>query len=189
MRSRYRRILRSLSSESRWERSDRICRNLSGWLRKHTEVRHLATYAALPGEPDLGALHDACRGTSLVYPLVRAERGLSFHRVNDPNDLVEGSYGIMEPSPALHAELDVGDIDGFLCPGLAFDLAGTRLGRGGGFYDRALEGARPDARRVGVGFAAQVAAALPRESHDIVMAYLATEDGVRPVRPSPGWSS
>ena len=138
-----------MSAESRSECSHQIADRLADWLVRHPEIRTLAVFAALPGEPDLKTLHATSNQTALVYPLVGAEHRLSFHRVMDPGTLVAGSFGIMEPSPADHPEVAVGGIDAFLCPGLGFDGSGTRLGRGGGFYDRALEGARPDAPRGG----------------------------------------
>lgn len=161
-----------------------ISEGISGWLRDRPEVRNLAVFAALPGEPDLRSLHGLCPRVRLVYPLVGSGRRLSFHRVIDPDGLVEGAYRIREPEPGSHPVVRVDEIDGFLCPGLAFDDSGTRLGRGGGFYDRALEGARAGAVRAGVCFTCQTTRPLPREPHDVVMSYLATEDGVRAVRPS-----
>ena len=125
----------------------------------------------------------------MIYPLVHPDHRLGFHHVSDPDTLNRGHFGIMEPDPASHPQVSVEKIDAFLCPGLAFDASGTRLGRGGGFYDRALGKARPDAGRIGVCFSLQMAETLPCESHDIVMESLVSEDGVRPARPNPAGSS
>jgi 5-formyltetrahydrofolate cyclo-ligase len=54
-----------------------------------------------------------------------------------------------------------------LVPGRAFDRAGTRLGRGGGAYDRILAGLQ--APKIGVAFACQLVENLPREPHDVPM--------------------
>jgi 5-formyltetrahydrofolate cyclo-ligase len=56
----------------------------------------------------------------------------------------------------------------------------VRLGRGKGFYDRALVRARPHALRVGVGFSAQCFVFLPLVAHDQRMTHLVDELGVRP---------
>jgi 5-formyltetrahydrofolate cyclo-ligase len=55
-----------------------------------------------------------------------------------------------------------------LVPALAVDRSGTRLGRGGGWYDRALAYARPDALVLAVVYPDELfpAGALPCESHD-----------------------
>jgi 5-formyltetrahydrofolate cyclo-ligase len=58
-----------------------------------------------------------------------------------PRDTFEvGHYGIAEP-PATAKTLDISAIDLFLIPLLACDQYGTRLGYGGGYYDRLLEAA------------------------------------------------
>jgi 5-formyltetrahydrofolate cyclo-ligase len=59
-----------------------------------------------------------------------------------------------------------------LVPGRAFDRCGTRLGRGGGAYDRILAGLQ--APKIGVAFACQIVDSLPRESHDVPMAAVVT---------------
>ena len=71
-----------------------------------------------------------------------------------------------------------------LVPGLAFDAHGGRLGRGAGYYDRALSGSagvRPVC--FGFGFAFQVVAEVPMESRDRFMDAILTEQGLlRPDR-------
>ncbi len=56
-----------------------------------------------------------------------------------------------------------------LVPGLAFTRDGQRLGRGGGFYDRLLGGRARGAFKVGLGFACQMRASIPREGHDVLL--------------------
>ena len=55
-----------------------------------------------------------------------------------------------------------------LVPGVAFDDEGTRLGRGRGFYDRALSGLRRAGvtHAIGIAFECQIVARLPRDSWD-----------------------
>jgi len=64
-------------------------------------------------------------------------------------------------------------------PLLGFDKRGTRLGYGGGYYDRTLErlGKRP--RLVGIAFAAQEIEDIPREAHDVPLDVIVTEQGAR----------
>ena len=68
-------------------------------------------------------------------------------------------------------------MDAVLLPGLAFDVAGVRLGYGGGFYDRLL--ADWPVCTVGVVAGALLLPALPREAHDLPVAWLASEVEVR----------
>lgn len=74
-------------------------------------------------------------------------------------------------------EPDPSTVDVVLVPGLAFTADGWRLGQGGGWYDRFLPMLRPDAVKVGVAFAAQIATALPVEPHDVAVDVVVTEAG------------
>jgi 5-formyltetrahydrofolate cyclo-ligase len=60
-------------------------------------------------------------------------------------------------------------------PGSVFDLRGGRLGYGGGFYDRFLQTAAPQALRIGLAYDLQVVAAVPLQRHDQQLDYLVTE--------------
>lgn len=138
------------------------------WLDRHPALRTIATFSALPGEPDLSDLPRLHRDRRWVYPRVVGD-ALVFHIVENPaTDLERGTFGILEPSPAL-AVVPVDAIDAFLCPGLAFDGRGGRLGRGKGFYDRMLSTARPNALKVGVCFSDQIVPDTFPEGHDIPM--------------------
>jgi 5-formyltetrahydrofolate cyclo-ligase len=63
---------------------------------------------------------------------------------------------------------------------LAFDRGCFRLGYGGGYYDRTLESLRVRAqvRAIGLAFAAQEVAAVPRDGHDQRLDAIATETGL-----------
>jgi 5-formyltetrahydrofolate cyclo-ligase len=74
----------------------------------------------------------------------------------------------------------VGDADLVLAPGLAVDGRGTRLGQGGGCYDRALP-----RRRAGVPVLVllhpgerEADDVLPREAHDVPVDGVVTADGI-----------
>ena len=83
-------------------------------------------------------------------------------------------FGLREPA-ADNPEVPLDQIDVMVIPGLAFDSTGTRLGWGKGYYDRALALTR--AVRIGYCFALQIVPHVPRESYDIPMHHLVTEDG------------
>ncbi len=71
----------------------------------------------------------------------------------------------LDPFPLVAPE----QVDFAVCPLVAFDAAGNRLGYGGGNYDGFLARVRPNALVVGVGFAEQKvrAGAIPLEPHDL----------------------
>ncbi len=76
-------------------------------------------------------------------------------------------------------EVHPATVDLWLVPGLAFDLDGTRLGHGRGFYDRLLAHRRDDCVLVGVTTSRRLVAALPREDHDVAMDVVVTDEQVR----------
>ena len=57
--------------------------------------------------------------------------------------------------------------DVVVVPGLAFTVAGDRLGQGGGWYDRFLAATRDDCVSIGVCFSPQIVDVLPTEAHDV----------------------
>jgi 5-formyltetrahydrofolate cyclo-ligase len=89
---------------------------------------------------------------------------------------VPGTYGVMEPAPDSE-KFFVASLQGILVPGLVFNKNGNRLGKGKGFYDRAL--ANFSGIKVGVCFDFQVSEKqIPREAHDIGMDFLVTDSGL-----------
>ena len=94
--------------------------------------------------------------------------------------LYEAGFGTLAPSEL--APQVVPDV--ILMPLLGFDSRGTRLGYGGGYYDRTLErlGKRP--RLVGLAFAAQELDDIPHEAHDVPLDMVITEQGVRQFEPA-----
>ena len=163
LRATQRRILRDTPADSRT-----VCDALDRWLGNQSGLRTIAVFAALPGEPDLSELVARHPQRCWVYPRVAGD-DLAFHAVENPAvELTPGAFGIREPSPAV-AEIAVHHIDAFLCPGLAFDGHGGRLGRGRGFYDRMLAGARHGAVKVGVCSVSQIVPDTFPESHDVRM--------------------
>jgi len=154
------------------------------WLRAAHPLdghRLWAAYIALPDEVDVaGWWTDTRPGSRIALPRVTAE-GLVWHRWASDDGLVPGAWGLAEPPPTLPV-VSPEAIDGFLVPGRAFDAAGGRLGRGGGYYDRTLAAARADAWTIGVGYACQHVQALPRDPWDRPVGLLLDERGPRPPR-------
>jgi 5-formyltetrahydrofolate cyclo-ligase len=89
--------------------------------------------------------------------------------------LYEAGFGTLAPSElAPQVEPDV-----ILMPLLGFDAQGTRLGYGGGYYDRTLAKLTKKPRLIGLAFADQELDAIPREAHDVPLDAIVTENGVR----------
>lgn len=88
--------------------------------------------------------------------------------------LYPAGFGTLAPEDsAPKVEPDV-----ILVPLLGFDKHGTRLGYGGGYYDRTLAGLARRPKLIGLAFAAQECPEIPREDHDVPLDAVVTENGV-----------
>ncbi len=148
--------------------SENICELLNHWLTRQDAVHTIAVYAALPGEVNLSSFIGKNPQIRWAFPRVSGV-DLVFHHVLTPlSDLELGNFHIHEPYPSL-LEISIPLIDAFICPGLAFDSNGGRLGRGKGYYDRALKHARAAAQKIGVCFPTQRVVDTFSEPHDVLM--------------------
>ena len=158
-----RQSLRTMDAGSGVARTD-----LDQWLDQHSATQTIAVYSPLPGEVDLLPIIHRYPDRCWVYPKIRGLE-LTFHEVKNPDtDLLPGAFRILEPRDEL-PEVPITHVDAFLCPGLAFDPNGGRLGRGRGFYDRILAKARPDAVKIGICFKEQMVSDTFSEPHDVRM--------------------
>ncbi len=144
--------------------STALCETFENWLLAHPLLHTIAAYSPLSGEVDLASVIHRHADIRWAYPKVCGDN-LTFH---SGQHLVPGAFGILEPSHDL-PEVPLQQIDAFICPGLAFDKNGGRLGRGRGFYDRLLAQARPDALKIGICFPEQLVPDSFSEAHDIQM--------------------
>lgn len=145
-----------------------VCEVIDRWLTSRPELETIAAFSAIRGEVDLSEVIVRHPDLTWAYPRVTGD-DLTFHAVKNPAlELRRGEFGILEPFPALPV-VAVETIDAILCPGLAFDPSGGRLGRGRGFYDRMLASARNNAVKIGVCFSHQIVPDTFMDSHDIHM--------------------
>ncbi len=156
----------------------RVCQGLRNFLPKAPNGWVLA-YSALPGEPDLSSvLADTDLGPFALTRTPDQGRDLTVHPANAAQE--RHRFGFDQPV-ASAPQVALEDIVVVLVPGLAFDLAGTRLGHGAGYYDRLLARLGPDVLRVGVSDG-YIVGRLPVEDHDIPMTHLAGDMGVVALR-------
>lgn len=115
-------------------------------------------------------------GKTVAIPRVdAASRMLELHAIADPQrDVGASAQGIPEPLPD-RPRVSRDAIDFVLVPGVAFDLAGRRLGYGGGYYDRLLPLLPPGAARVAGTLELQLVDLVPAAPHDIAVDTLVTE--------------
>ncbi|MDR1187619.1 MAG: 5-formyltetrahydrofolate cyclo-ligase [Bifidobacteriaceae bacterium] len=132
-----------------------------------------AAYLSMADEPPVGGLLQllAAREIRLLVPAPGPSfRELAWAEVETATCALPAAVPGVLPSPP-GPRLDPSALARcrlILAPALAVDRSGTRLGRGGGWYDRALAWADPDALVLGVCFPWELlpAGSLPREPHD-----------------------
>jgi 5-formyltetrahydrofolate cyclo-ligase len=145
--------------------------------RRVRDAKRVALYAASGGEIPTRPTFEALGSIRAVRLLPRIEGAeMVWVRVEDWDELLLGRFGVPAPGAApIPGGLNRGDV--VLLPGLAFDRAGWRLGRGGGHYDRAFPESNDDPWLVGVGFAFQWIAVVPHDSRDRRVDAIVTEHG------------
>jgi len=116
-------------------------------------------------------------GKTVAVPYVMGkEKGMIPSAIKDrERDLSKGPYGIYQPREETLAPVSGSEIDLVVVPGAAFTEDGTRLGRGGGFYDRFLKGLPEGTHTVGIAFNMQVLSDLPHNERDIPVGRVITE--------------
>jgi 5-formyltetrahydrofolate cyclo-ligase len=117
-------------------------------------------------------------GRRVFYPRTIMDGTGQFIRISSSADLRAGRYGILEPTGT--EELSDGDLDSLIAfiPGVAFDAAGNRLGRGQGWYDRILTGLGSQATLVALAYDFQVVEEVPTDAWDRKVHYIVTETNV-----------
>ena len=151
-------------------------------------ARLVLAFLSMPAEIDTGPVIDAAldAGKRVAVPRMRGDDIEFIELAPGWRDWPRDRWDIPEP-PAEIAAISVGDMATTptlaLVPGLAFDRAGGRLGRGKGYYDRFLsalseargglgDGAAPFAA-VGLGYAAQLVERAPTDERDMPLDALA----------------
>lgn len=131
--------------------------------------RTVAGYEPLPTEPGSDALLTGlrARGIRVIVPVPLPDRDLAWR-----------AWPIRESEPSLGVAA-IADVDAVLVPALAVAADGTRLGRGGGSYDRALarvSGGTPVAALL---YEDELVDVLPRDEWDVAVHAAVTPAGWR----------
>ena len=172
LRQQIRAALEKISPAMRAVESIEVCERLRPQLRS---ARTILFFAPLPLELDLWPLLEESMpaGKTLALPWFdEAAQAYRARRVeNLTNEIVTGKFGVREPASGC-VEIPLEKFDLVLVPGVAFDLNGSRLGRGRGFYDRLL--AKTSGVKCGVGYDFQLLEEIPAEPHDAKVNFILT---------------
>ena len=179
LRQQMRVVLRTMGEAAMEAASESLIEQLRRGERWLPEGATVALFGGSAGEPELLPLIPwlVGRGCTVAY-FGMVDGQLVARKVRSAADLQRGVFGVWVPLENLPV-VDAAALDVILTPGLAFDRAGRRLGRGRGFFDQLF--ARPDvkARRIGLCWDSQLVDAVPVEPHDALMHAVITETGAK----------
>jgi 5-formyltetrahydrofolate cyclo-ligase len=172
----------SLSDQQRREMSDRIARNAME-LKALSDARAVMVYLNTRTEVATDTLVARLRqaGKRIVIPYVREiSRDLGIAEVrNEDEETSVSVHNIREPLPEIRENFLKSDISVVVCPGVAFDRRGARVGRGKGYYDNFLRELSGRVPFVGLAFNCQISdEPFPFDYHDVPMTSVVTEQGV-----------
>ena len=182
LRRQLRALRRGLPAAARQRAALAVARHLKSW--PLTRAVRIAGYWACDGELDPGPVLERAwaEGGQVFLPVLTGvpPRSLQFAPYRPGAPLRRNRFNIPEPEAAPAECLQPADLDLVLTPLVAFDSIGTRLGMGGGFYDRSFaflrERSRP-ARPLLIGVAhdfQQVDAFVP-EAWDVPLDLVVTD--------------
>lgn len=113
----------------------------------------------------------------ILHPLNHNELWFAHYSLDFP--LKRNTFGILEPDISNAAQIAAPNLDLVLTPLVAFDSFGTRLGMGGGYYDRTfaflLGGRHVKPRLVGLAYEFQKVEKIPRRPWDVPLDFVVTE--------------
>jgi 5-formyltetrahydrofolate cyclo-ligase len=176
------RVLARRLARSAGERSRASAAATTALLRGLAGARAIAAFAPDETEVGHGRLPAAYTqlGARILLPVV-PDDGRELRWAVDTGRLAPGRFGLLEPVGPRLGPTAIGAADVVVVPALAVARDGARLGRGGGYYDRALRHVRADAALVAVVFDDELFDELPVEEHDQRVTAVVT--------PSGGWQA
>ncbi len=118
------------------------------------------------------------KGKKVVLPKVEGREIKTFFVSDLRKDLKSGSFGILEPEISRCRKADVNEIDLAIVPGLCFDMNFSRIGYGGGFYDKILGKLGKGVKKIALAFDLQIISNVPSCSHDKKVDIILTESKI-----------
>lgn len=149
---------------------------------EYSKTDVIFTYVSLDPEPDtLGIIYAAfANGKKVAVPKCEGKGAMEFYFIKSQSDLVKGKFGISEPDTAKCKKAIPTENSLCIVPGLSFDAKGYRLGRGGGYYDRFLKDFK--GKTAGLCYNSFLKLSLPKESFDVPVDIIVTENFLREVK-------
>lgn len=136
----------------------------------------ITCYLPFGNEPDTELFIDWAMENQIEVLLPVSNSDGTLHWVIFDGTTKEGIFGFHEATGEI---LEPKNIDLAIIPALAVDNDGVRLGKGKGFYDRALLDFAPRPPVIAVVFDEELLGSLPSESHDQPVDAAVTPSGIK----------
>lgn len=156
--------VKSLSCEEKRDRALRVW-SLLEENPHFVSAKCVLLFWSLPDEVETHAFVERWYGKKRILLPVVVGDSLEIREYEGADRMREGDFHIQEPTGALFSDWDM--IDLAVVPGVGFDAAGNRLGRGKGYYDRLLPNL--SAYKIGVCFPEQYVPSVPSDAWDVRM--------------------
>lgn len=180
LREQVRAQLSRMSAEDRINKSHQICRLVMD-SEEFRQASVVMVFLSMPHEVDTTPLilQGWRQGKTIAVPKVSwTQRHMIPVEIQSLETGLETTFqGLRNPTegvPVLFEEIDL-----VLTPGLAFDIRGNRLGRGGAYYDRFFKSPGLSASRWALAFSLQVFEEIPTGPEDEPVDVIVTETGIR----------
>lgn len=152
---------------------------------QYTAATCVSVYVSRPTEPSTAEILSRlrARGVRILLPVLGDGLQRGWAQDHGTDDLIQRAPGRPpEPSGPFLSGETLAEAEFIIVPALAVDTAGHRLGQGGGWYDRALSFANPQAMVVALAFPEEVydaqASPIPVEAHDHAIDAIVTPEGI-----------
>ncbi len=168
-------IIKQISPDERKRFSGMITRKIIN-LPEYINAKAIMVFLSMETEYDTSELiNNAIQSGKIVCAPKVDWKHWSMHPVKIANteDIIIDNHNLKEPKG--DEVISPNELDFILVPGLAFDIKGHRLGRGGGFYDKFLS--RADVKRafrLAPTFDCQIIPSIPTASKDICVDMIIT---------------
>ena len=187
LRQQIRQQRRQLTDRQRQQAAETVAERIAA-LQLFKNASHIAAYLAFDGEFDPTPLIDRAiaDGKQIYLPLLFGKDQPMAFAPYRPGDLLQPNrFGILEPQVTVEQRRSPQQLDLVITPLVAFDEHGTRMGMGGGFYDRTFAFLNSSdfahqPRLLAVAFELQKTAPLIRQPWDVPVDGIVTEAALYP---------
>jgi 5-formyltetrahydrofolate cyclo-ligase len=182
LRLQFRAARAGLTAQQRIEKSNDVWKHLVE-TPQYKAARAIMVYSSIGSEVETRThiMEMLSGGKRVILPYCKNTiNELGIGEIQDlEKDGVQGVFGIAEPVESKRNNFFKSDLRLVVCPAIAFDPYGGRLGNGKGYYDSFLKELKGRVPLFGIAFDCQIHSEnFPFDYHDVAMDQVITESGL-----------